>query len=152
MIILGFNSVSASDSSDLLEDSASDLSLDSVSSVEQDSSFTYSDNGAIDDTEIDFDDDSSSISSSNSLKESSDSVYVSLSGNDDNDGSVESPVRTVERGIQLATSETGSHKVFVFEGTYLVYDIDLDYTDLIIEGSGIDKTIFDGVGYTLLMQ
>ena len=148
MIILGFNSVSASDSSDLLEDSASDLSLDSVSSVEQDSSFTYSDNGAIDDTEIDFDDDSSSISSSNSLKESSDSVYVSLSGNDDNDGSVESPVRTVERGIQLATSETGSHKVFVFEGTYLVYDIDLDYTDLIIEGSGIDKTIFDGVGYT----
>ena len=64
MIILGFNSVSASDSSDLLEDSASDLSLDSVSSVEQDSSFTYSDNGAIDDTEIDFDDDSSSISSS----------------------------------------------------------------------------------------
>ena len=148
MIILGFNSVSASDSSILLEDSASDLSIDSVSSVEQDSSSTYSDNGAIDDTEIAFDDDLSSISSSNSLKESSDSVYVSLSGNDDNDGSVESPVRTVERGIQLATSETGSHKVFVFEGTYLVYDIDLDYTDLIIEGSGIDKTIFDGVGYT----
>lgn len=160
IIILGFNSVSASDSSDLgdsgylLEDSSSDLSLDTVSNIEEDlSGSDLEDNTISDDVNLESADDSkqeeaSSIIDSDSLKEDSEPIYVSLSGNDDNDGSNANPVRTVERGIQLATSETGSHKVFVMEGSYDVFDMHIDYTNLTLEGSGIDKTIFDGIGFT----
>ena len=160
IIILGFNSVSASDSSDsgdsgyLLEDSSSDLSLDTVSNIDEDLSGTdLEDNTISDDVDLESSDDSkqeeaSSIIDSDSLKEDSEPIYVSLSGNDDNDGSNANPVRTVERGIQLATSETGSHKVFVMEGSYDVFDMHIDYTNLTLEGSGIDKTIFDGIGFT----
>ena len=157
IIILGFNSVSASDSSDsgdLLEDSSSDLSLDTVSNIEEDlSGSDLEDNTISDDVDLESSDDSkqeeaSSIIDSDSLKEDSEPIYVSLSGNDDNDGSNANPVRTVERGIQLATSETGSHKVFVMEGSYDVFDMHIDYTNLTLEGSGIDKTIFDGIGFT----
>ena len=161
IIILGFNSVSASDSGDLLEDSTSDLSLDSSSNMEEGLSSTsdsdeniFSDNvdlGSVSDEAILYDDndlEETSIADSDSLKEDSEPIYVSLSGNDDNDGSNANPVRTVERGIQLATSETGSHKVFVMEGTYDVFGIDIDYTNLTLEGAGSDKTIFDGIGFT----
>ena len=161
IIILGFNSVSASDSGDLLEDSTSDLSLDSSSNMKEDLSSTsdsdenvFFDNvdlGSVSDEAILYDDndlEETSSADSDSLNEDSEPIYVSLSGNDDNDGSNANPVRTVERGIQLATSETGSHKVFVMEGTYDVFDIDIDYTNLTLEGSGIDKTIFDGIGFT----
>ena len=139
IIILGFNSVSASDSSDsgdsgyLLEDSSSDLSLDTVSNIEEDlSGSDLEDNTISDDVDLESSDDSkqeeaSSIIDSDSLKEDSEPIYVSLSGNDDNDGSNANPVRTVERGIQLATSETGSHKVFVMEGSYDVFDMHIDY-------------------------
>ncbi len=172
IIFLGFNSVSAADSSDLLEDSSSDLSLYSISNLEEDSSSNLEQDNSIsnieqysssisDEEEIISDDlyspieddldsplEEDSSSSSNLLNDASDSIYVSKNGNDDNDGSAENPVNTVERAIQLATVEDGPHKVFVFEGSFVVFGIDLDDTYLTIEGSGIDKTIFDGVGYT----
>ena len=166
IIVLGFNSVSASDSNDLIADSASDLdmiedssadlSLSSDMVLDSDSDSDHNPK-AIASSEI-IDDEMSesisdvleddSISDSNVLKDDSDSIYVSLNGNDDNDGSNQNPVRTVERGIQLATAEGGSHKVFVMEGNYIVFNVDIDYTYVSIEGSGIDKTIFNGMEYT----
>ena len=65
IIILGFNSVSASDSSDsgdsgyLLEDSSSDLSLDTVSNIEEDlSGSDLEDNTISDDVDLGSVDDS----------------------------------------------------------------------------------------------
>ena len=142
MIILGFNSVSAADSTDIVEDSVSDLSVDS--SISDTGEETISDDGL----GFDLEEDLSSGSSSNLLNVDSDSIYVSKDGNDDNDGSQDNPVNTVERAIQLATAENGPHKVSVAEGNYVVFGIDVDDTYLTIEGAGIDKTIFDGVGYT----
>ena len=142
MIILGFNSVSAADSTDIVEDSVSDLSVDS--SISDTGEETISDDGL----GFDLEEDLSSGSSSNLLSADSDSIYVSKDGNDDNDGSQDNPVNTVERAIQLATAENGPHKVSVAEGNYVVFGIDVDDTYLTIEGAGIDKTIFDGVGYT----
>ena len=141
MIVLGFNSVSAADSTDIVEGSGSDLSLDSsISDIEEE---IISDDGL----GYELEEDLSSSPSRDLLYDNSDSIYVSKDGNDDNDGSEDNPVNTVERAIQLAVSENGPHKVFVSEGSYVVFGID-DYTNLTIEGSGIDKTIFDGVGYT----
>ena len=156
MIILGFNSVNAADSSDFLEDSASDLSLSSDSNseliIDESSSDIISDmdlSESIDSNTIEDNSGLSSNSNENLLSDDSDSIYVSKSGNDENDGSKDNPVSSVSKAIELATNpDTGCHKVFVLEGTYDVYGIDLDYTSLTIEGSGIDKTIFDGVGYT----
>ena len=142
MIILGFNSVSAADSTDIVEDSVSDLSVDS--SISDTGEETISE----DSLGFDLEEDLSSGSSSNLLNVDSDSIYVSKDGNDDNDGSQDNPVNTVERAIQLATAENGPHKVSVAEGNYVVFGIDVDDTYLTIEGAGIDKTIFDGVGYT----
>ena len=142
MIVLGFNSVSAADSADIVEVSSSDLSPDS--SISDSGEEIISDDGL----GYELEEDLSSSSSHDLLNDNSDSIYVSKDGNDDNDGSEENPVNTVERAIQLAVSENGPHKVSVSEGSYVVFGIDLDHTNLIIEGSGIDKTIFDGVGYT----
>ena len=142
MIVLGFNSVSAADSADILEVSSSDLSPDS--SISDSGEEIISDDGLGHELEEDL----SSSSSHDLLNDNSDSIYVSKDGNDDNDGSEDNPVSTVERAIQLATAENGPHKVSVCEGSYVVYGIDLDYTNLTIEGSGVGKTIFDGVGYT----
>ena len=142
MIVLGFNSVSAADSTDIVEGSGSDLSLDSsISDIEEE---IISDDGL----GYELEEDLSSSPGRDLLYDNSDSIYVSQDGNDDNDGSEDNPVNTVERAIQLAVSENGPHKVSVSEGSYVVFGIDLDYTNLTIEGSGIDKTIFDGVGYT----
>ena len=58
-------------------------------------------------------------------------------------------VRTIEKAIELALDEDfGSHEIIVLPGTYDVCDIDIDYTYLIITGSGINETIFDGDGFT----
>ena len=163
MIILGFNSVSAADSSDVVEDSSADLSLssssdlemidDSESSSEMISDESLSESNEVSDSSSNNDDlikEGSDSSSNNDdlIKEGSDSIYVSKDGNDDNDGSQENPVNTIERAIQLAVSENGPHKISVGEGSYVVFGIDLDDTYLTIEGAGIDKTTFDGVGYT----
>ena len=163
MIILGFNSVSAADSSDVVEDSSADLSLssssdleiidDSQSSSEMISDESLSESNEVSDSSSNNDDlikEGSDSSSNNDdlIKEGSDSIYVSKDGNDDNDGSQENPVNTIERAIQLAVSENGPHKISVGEGSYVVFGIDLDDTYLTIEGAGIDKTTFDGVGYT----
>ena len=152
MIILGFNSVSAADSSDVVDESSADLSLSSSSDLEmiddsESSSETISDEILSEPSFIDEVSDSSS-NNDDLIREGSDAIYLSKDGNDDNDGSEGNPVNTIERAIQLAVSENGPHKIYVGEGSYVVFGIDLDDTYLTIEGAGIDKTTFDGVGYT----
>ena len=149
MIILGFNSASAADSSDVVDESSADLSLSSSSDLEmiddsESSSEMISYESLSESNEV-------SDSSSNNddlIKEGSDAIYLSKDGNDDNDGSEDNPVNTIERAIQLAVSDNGPHKISVGEGSFVVFGIDLDDTYLTIEGSGIDQTTFDGVGYT----
>ena len=76
-------------------------------------------------------------------------IFLSPDGDDNKNGSADSPVRTIEKAIQLAIDEEyGSHEIFVLEGTFEVCGVDLDYTYLTIRGSGVGKTIFDGAGYT----
>ena len=76
-------------------------------------------------------------------------IFVSVDGNDDRNGSRDAPVRTIEKAIELALDEEyGSHEIIVLPGTYDVCGIEIDYTYLIITGSGINETIFDGDGYT----
>ena len=179
MIILGFNSVSATDSGDLMDDSCSDLGLsynvnseimdgESISIDEESISDIISDEGlsepisnsniigdssdlgsnSYDNLQSDGSDsssnsngnlqsdgsDSSSNSNGNLRSDDSDSIYVSKSGNDENDGSKENPVSSVSKAIELATDpDTGCHRVFVLEGNYDVYGIDLDYTSLTIK-------------------
>ena len=152
MIILGFNSASAADSSDVVDESSADLSLSSSSDLEMiDDSESSSEMISYESlSEPNFIDEVSDSSSSNddSIREGSDAIYLSKDGNDENDGSQENPVNTIERAIQLVVSENGPHKISVGEGSFVVFGIDLDDTYLTIEGSGIDQTTFDGVGYT----
>ena len=177
ILILGFNSVGAADLSGFSEGGTADLSIDDVSvshqSIDSVSSSVESLNDADDDLSesISSQDDDliienmdsllvsngalnegpDSIQASNDeiLKDSEECIYVSKNGNDANDGSMESPIGTVSKAIELAiNNETGCHRIFVLEGKYEVYNVDLDYTYLTIEGSGIGKTIFDGMGYT----
>ena len=180
IVILGSNTVSSADSTDIAEDSGSYLSISSSTDLEiidetesnsptseeimSESSSQIAGNEISSVSEF-TEDNSELITESNDelpnadydlITESndelpnadSDVIYLSTNGNDDNDGSLENPVNTIERAIQLATAENGPHKIFVFEGTYMVFGIGLDHTFLTIEGSGIDKTTFDGVGYT----
>ena len=75
-------------------------------------------------------------------------IYVSNDGDDDCNGSIEAPVRTYQKALDLAMEEGGSHHVFFLEGTYEFYDVNVDETNLTIEGEGIDKSILDGVQFT----
>ena len=75
-------------------------------------------------------------------------IYISNNGNDDWNGSIESPVRTYQKAISLAMEEGGSHHIFFLQGTYELYDLNIDETYLTIEGEGIDKSILDGVQFT----
>ena len=75
-------------------------------------------------------------------------IYVSNNGNDDWNGSIESPVKTYEKALSLAMEEGGSHHIFFLEGTYEFCDVNVDETYLTIEGEGIDKSILDGAFFT----
>ena len=76
-------------------------------------------------------------------------IFVSVDGNDDRNGSMDAPVRTIQKAIQLALDEDyGSHEIFILPGTYEAFGHEVDYTYLTITGSGVDQTILDGVGYT----
>ena len=75
-------------------------------------------------------------------------IYISNNGNDDWNGSIEAPILSYEKAIDLALEEGGSHHIFFLEGTYEFCDVDIDSTYLTIEGEGIDKSILDGVQFT----
>ena len=177
ILILGFNSVGAADLSGSGDGDTADLSLDeayvsqpsidsvsssveslndaddclseSISSQDDDLIIENMDSLLVSNGALNEGPDSIQASNDEILKDSEECIYVSKNGNDANDGSMESPVGTVSKAIELAVNnETGCHRIFVLEGRYEVYNVDLDYTYLTIEGSGIGKTIFDGMGYT----
>ena len=75
-------------------------------------------------------------------------IYVSPNGNDDWNGSIESPVASYQKAMALALEEDGSHHIFFLEGTYEFCDVYIGETYFTIEGAGIDKSILDGVLYT----
>ncbi|WP_276955326.1 Ig-like domain repeat protein [Methanobrevibacter woesei] len=66
-------------------------------------------------------------------------IYVSADGDDNNDGSKDSPVKTISKAIELA--ESGSHEIIVDEGTYVENNLQVS-SDLIIAGEG--NVIIDG--------
>ena len=122
IIVFGFNSVSASDSSDLLEDSSSDLSL---STNHESELILDSDSGnSIDDEILDsssdgldeLDSSSNEIYNSNLLNDDIDSIYVSKTGADDNDGSESAPVASISKAVDLAKDK--SSRIIIKEGIY----------------------------------
>ena len=80
MVILGFNSVSAADSSDIVEDSCSDLEI--ISDSESSSDLISEEGLSQSDSNANLEEEDSGL-----LNIDSDSIYVSKDGNDDNDGS-----------------------------------------------------------------
>ena len=130
ILILGFNSVGAADLSGFSEGGTADLSIDDVSvshqSIDSVSSSVESLNDADDDLSesissqdddliienmdsllvsngaLNEDPDSIQASNDEILKDSEECIYVSKNGNDANDGSMESPVGTVSKAIELA--------------------------------------------------
>ena len=70
-------------------------------------------------------------------------IYVSKDGDDENEGSEDSPVATIEKAIELATGQFGNGKIIINEGTYTAKAInitdDVEITsngDVIIDGNG----------------
>ena len=173
VIILGSNSVSASDSSDLLEDSSSDLSLshdlecaDSISEAVEDNDM---DNGKLSASDLNsnslnanLDSDSlngdSNINSlnedsnanslnvnlnSDSLNEVPDSIYVSKNGSDNNVGSESAPLASISKAVELAKDK--SAKIIINEGTYNENNITID-TNKPLSIEGQSNVFIDGTG------
>ena len=46
-------------------------------------------------------------------------IYVATTGDDNNEGSEESPVATVGKAVELALVDGGSHEIIINEGTYV---------------------------------
>ena len=54
-------------------------------------------------------------------------IYVSDSGSDDNDGSENAPVKTIQKAIKLASNERNTeHKIIIHEGTYAEHDLGIN--------------------------
>ena len=162
-MILGFNSVSASDSSDLIGDSATDLGLNSngytdfVSDSDSDEVLESGsdviddellDSGSdfIDDELLDSGFNSNEIEesyNSDSLKEDIESIYVSKDGSDDNDGSESTPVASISKAVNLAKDKSTS--IIIREGTYNENNITINTSKAIsFEGEG--NVVIDGTG------
>lgn len=78
-------------------------------------------------------------------------VYVSKNGNDNNIGSKESPVGSIKKAIEIASAKFGSGHIIIGEGVFNEYGLDVN-SPLIIEGSGIDKTIIDAKSLNYIMK
>ena len=75
-------------------------------------------------------------------------VYVSKDGNDENDGGEESPVATIAKAIEIATSDVGTGKIFIKEGTYTETGFTVS-KDLSI--TGIGNVVIDANNVTAKM-
>ncbi len=62
-------------------------------------------------------------------------VYVSKDGNDENDGSEESPVATIAKAIEIASSDAGTGNIFINAGTYTETGFTIA-KDMVITGVG----------------
>jgi len=61
--------------------------------------------------------------------------YVSTNGSDLNDGSINSPKKTVKNAVEMASKAEKNHNIIIMEGTYPVSDIEI-MTPLNITGEG----------------
>ena len=75
-------------------------------------------------------------------------IYVSTVGDDDNEGTYESPVSTITRAIEIV-KETGINNIRILEGTYYEYAIYLDVScniygvgDVVIDAESLDRIFF----------
>ena len=62
-------------------------------------------------------------------------VYVSKDGNDENDGAEETPVATIAKAIEIASSDAGTGVIYIKEGTYTETGFAVS-KDMIITGIG----------------
>ena len=62
-------------------------------------------------------------------------VYVSKDGNDENDGNEETPVATIAKAIEIASSDAGTGKIFINAGTYTETGFTIA-KDMVITGVG----------------
>ena len=155
IFIIFVNSVSASDSNDLLDDSTSDLALsldlgsvdsDSISGlVENNSISDIVDENSISDAAGDSSNDEllESDLNSNILDDDIESIYVAKDGNDDNDGSESAPVATISKAVSMAKDKTSS--IIIREGTYNENNISINSTRS-IAFEGEDNVVIDGTG------
>ena len=72
-----------------------------------------------------------------------DAIYVSTEGNDDNNGSEDSPVLTIIKGVELA--KAGSGNIIIKEGIYSQNGIVID-GDLTITIAGEGNVVINGIG------
>ena len=69
-------------------------------------------------------------------------VYVSKTGNDDNEGSIDAPVATIKKAIEIALAKGGSGHIIIGPGMFNESALESDGV-LLIEGAGIDETIIN---------
>ena len=58
------------------------------------------------------------------LRDSGDTIYVSLTGNDTNDGSESNPLFSIHRALDLANAKNQS-QIYILNGTYNEYDLEI---------------------------
>jgi len=75
-------------------------------------------------------------------------VYVSKDGNDENDGNEETPVATIAKAIEIASSDAGTGNIFINAGTYTETGFTIT-KDLTITGVG--EVIIDANNETAKM-
>lgn len=62
-------------------------------------------------------------------------VYVDANGDDGNEGSIDAPVQSIEKAVEIATSEGGSKEIVINEGTYIEDTLEIN-SDLSISANG----------------
>ena len=70
-------------------------------------------------------------------------IYVDVNGNDLNDGSIDAPVKTIAKAIELALVEGGSGHIIIGSGVFEEHGLE-NSKDLLIEGAGSGETIING--------
>ena len=78
-------------------------------------------------------------------------VYVSVDGNDTNEGSKDAPLATIKKALEIALNKYGSHHIIINSGVYNESSLSID-DDLIMEGFGINRTIIDGQNKSVIIQ
>ncbi|OWT32866.1 hypothetical protein BGI41_05390, partial [Methanobrevibacter sp. 87.7] len=69
-------------------------------------------------------------------------VYVSVNGNDNNEGSVNSPVKTIAKAIEIASAEGSVGKIIIKDGVFNEKGLTIDAN---LEISGSKNTVINGL-------
>ncbi len=78
--------------------------------------------------------------------ESSNEIFVSKYGNDENDGSFANPVNTVAKAVELANNDLNIDTIYLFEGDYVVNkEISLNRSNITFSAFKDDKVTLSSV-------